>query len=238
MSILKTRENDVWKTAYGNYIKNFLDNNKNLADISDAAQARKNLELADDNVINHNHDTRYLGENSMLKREEAARTAGDLSLDNDIEAYCNYLEELLPAEQKGWIQRKLEEINTKLMEEENNSIASDENIKAFATKRLSNIEKELDNSKNKKVVVPNSNVRTNYTTKSSSSTSYNSDKTYTVTSDADYISPGIDGGIYKLTALIDKLADLSHEHTISNSTSTWECNCNCNDSRCCGGGGH
>ena len=72
MSLLKWKkaEND-WVTLYGSVLKNRLRRDKNLADLTDATEAKKNLGLLGD-VSDHNHDSRYM---PMLQR-----VADDLSL--------------------------------------------------------------------------------------------------------------------------------------------------------------
>ena len=236
MSIIKNRQNDTWKSAYANYIGALAENSKNLSDMTNKAEVRKNLELAGNDVINHNHDSRYLGPNSLLKKEEADRIAGDQALDTDIANYLNYLETMLSPEEKGSITRKLNEIESKLAAEENNYKVADTNIRSYAEKKLASLNKEINSTQNKKVIVPNSTIRTNYNTFSSTVVTNNSDKSITTSSHTEYIAPGINGGIYTLANLLDKLANLSHKHTVTDTSVTTNCRCDCNDTRCCGGG--
>ena len=67
MSLLKwkksEKEND-WVTLYGTVLKNRLRRDKNLADLTDKTEAKRNLGLLGD-VSDHNHDGRYM---AMLQR--------------------------------------------------------------------------------------------------------------------------------------------------------------------------
>ncbi len=218
MSILKTRENDAWKSTYGEYFFDLLTKNKNLSDITDKAEARKNLELASKNVISHNHDSRYLGDKSPLANERNARQEADQLLDEDIVNYCNYLENMLSLEEKGQLTRKLSEIEEKLNQESENQTAADNNIEKYVNKKLSSLSTQTKAAKDKKVQVPSSTIRTTY-------------ETGTFSNGKEYIAPGVNGGIYTLSSLLDKLAELSHKHSISSSSETKNCRCDCSYGR-------
>lgn len=75
MSVLKWQrgEND-WVTLYGTVLKNRLRRDKNLADLENTAEAKKNLGLIGD-VSDHYHDSRYL---PMIQR-----VANDLSRETE-----------------------------------------------------------------------------------------------------------------------------------------------------------
>ena len=61
MAILKFYDNDKkWNSLYARAINNRLRRDKNLADLFDKAEARKNLELTGDNNHTHYHDDRYM----------------------------------------------------------------------------------------------------------------------------------------------------------------------------------
>lgn len=60
MSVLKWQKGaNEWVTLYGTVLKNRLRKDKNLADLEDATEAKKNLGLIGD-VTDHNHDSRYM----------------------------------------------------------------------------------------------------------------------------------------------------------------------------------
>lgn len=60
MSVLKwQRGSSEWVTLYGTVLKNRLRRDKNLADLGNATEAKKNLGLIGD-VVDHHHDSRYL----------------------------------------------------------------------------------------------------------------------------------------------------------------------------------
>lgn len=60
MSVLKWQKgSNEWITLYGTVLKNRLRKDKNLADLEDATEAKKNLGLIGD-VVDHHHDSRYL----------------------------------------------------------------------------------------------------------------------------------------------------------------------------------
>lgn len=90
MSLLKWKkaEND-WVTLYGSVLKNRLRRDKNLADLTDATEAKKNLGLLGD-VSDHNHDSRYMPMLQRvaddLSRETEARTTWETNFDQEIHA--------------------------------------------------------------------------------------------------------------------------------------------------------
>lgn len=79
---LKTAE-DEWVQIYGNAINNRLRKDKNLSDVDDKAEARKNLEIIGDNNTTHYHDNRYI---PLIEAEEAARVKEDEYTRDYIEA--------------------------------------------------------------------------------------------------------------------------------------------------------
>ena len=59
MAIAKMKIDGKWINLYANEISARLKKTENLADLSDIALARENLELVGD-VDTHHHDSRYL----------------------------------------------------------------------------------------------------------------------------------------------------------------------------------
>lgn len=92
MSLLKwkksEKEND-WVTLYGTVLKNRLRRDKNLADLTDKTEAKRNLGLLGD-VPDHNHDGRYMPMlqriSDDLSRETEARTTWETNFDQEIHA--------------------------------------------------------------------------------------------------------------------------------------------------------
>lgn len=59
MKLIKMKTKDGWVTLYKSLFESFLSKDKNLADLPNVEEARKNLGLTGD-VTTHNHDSRYL----------------------------------------------------------------------------------------------------------------------------------------------------------------------------------
>ena len=59
MTIAKMKLDGKWVNIYANEINARLKKLENLADLTDVALARENLELVGD-IDTHNHDSRYL----------------------------------------------------------------------------------------------------------------------------------------------------------------------------------
>lgn len=72
MATIKYHNNNGdWVSLYADAIKNRLRKDKNLSDLLDVAEARKNLELTGDNNHTHYHDDRYL---PKIEKEVQDRT--------------------------------------------------------------------------------------------------------------------------------------------------------------------
>ena len=68
------KDKNSWEQIYGNEINNRLRKDKNLSDVNDKAESRKNLELVGDNNTTHFHDDRYL---PKIDAESAKRKSED-----------------------------------------------------------------------------------------------------------------------------------------------------------------
>lgn len=83
MALLKYYDNNGnWIGLYADAIRNRLRCDKNLSDVYDIKEARKNLELVGDNNHTHFHDDRY---NPLIIAERDAREEKDQELDKKLE---------------------------------------------------------------------------------------------------------------------------------------------------------
>ena len=87
MAVLKWKSAKGWIVFYASYLKNCLQKNQNLADLTDRAEARKNLELVGD-VTTHNHDSRYMPLINNFKNGIIDSTTNQIS---DLKDYINGL---------------------------------------------------------------------------------------------------------------------------------------------------
>lgn len=87
MAVLKWKSAQGWLVFYANFLKNCLQKTKNLADLTDRAEARKNLELIGD-VTTHNHDSYYMPIINNFKKEIEESTTAQI---NDLKNYINGL---------------------------------------------------------------------------------------------------------------------------------------------------
>ena len=60
MKLIKLKTSEGWISLYQSILNACLKKNKNLADIENREEARKNLELTGDNNHTHYHDDRYV----------------------------------------------------------------------------------------------------------------------------------------------------------------------------------
>ena len=100
-------DNKEWKSAFREIIsaiKNRLRKDKNLGDVENVAQARKNLEIVGDNNHTHYHDDRYIplinaatasvqqeavDRDAAIRAEAQIRAAADASLTQSINNVSN-----------------------------------------------------------------------------------------------------------------------------------------------------
>lgn len=75
MATIKYQTSDKgWVSLYADAIKNRLRKDKNLSDVLDKAEARKNLEIIGDNNTTHFHDSRYI---PLIQKETQDRITAD-----------------------------------------------------------------------------------------------------------------------------------------------------------------
>ena len=90
MAILKwQRGANDWVQLYGSVLQNRLRRDKNLSDLTDASEARKNLGLFGD-VTEHNHNTQYMPIFNRIEgkidREIEERKMSEKNISNDLRA--------------------------------------------------------------------------------------------------------------------------------------------------------
>ena len=140
MSLLKWKkaEND-WVTLYGSVLKNRLRRDKNLADLTDATEAKKNLGLLGD-VSDHNHDSRYMPMLQRvaddLSRETEARTTWETNFDQEIHASVE-------AQVENVILQYGESINTEALKRE----SGDLEIKRLIADNTTDFNEKLNDAK-------------------------------------------------------------------------------------------
>lgn len=87
----KSNGEAIWEGIYDNALRNRLRRDKNLADLTNKADARKNLELIGDNVETHYHDSRYMPYIKTLQGDTKALRTDMTQAQNDINAHTNRL---------------------------------------------------------------------------------------------------------------------------------------------------
>lgn len=152
MAILKWQRgvND-WVQLYGNILRNRLRRDKNLSDLTDTLQAKKNLGLFGD-VVDHHHDNRYMPIvtriESKLDREIQDRLDSEKALDSQLrtkaESEVNAAIESfgVSVSQEGNL-RKQEDNNIRQMHEKD-KVALEKQIAKETTDRMSDKEELIN----------------------------------------------------------------------------------------------
>lgn len=243
------KDKNSWEQIYGNEINNRLRKDKNLSDINDKAESRKNLELIGDNNTTHFHDSRYV---PMIENEKNERKAETNQLRTDLDT-----ETANRAKDKEDISKTL----VKVQKDVETTVADTKKELSNNMNILqSNVDVKIDqvNQKLDKADVGKKTMTTAGSLHSESATLNQSRlvDTQTKYSDKDHHSSGwgnctvihpdipsggtryiyenshvnknITSGTYTIEQLLDKLAAASHVHTITECTSSIsQCNCNC-----------
>lgn len=133
MAILKYNDGKEWKSLYGQDIRNKLDKNKNLSDLTNKEEARQNLELTGDNNHTHYHDDRYI---PLIEKEKADRIAEDNRITQLVK---NELDKI-----DGSIDGTLNNINSSITEQIQNAIDKEKLDRDNAIKQEAAIRKQED----------------------------------------------------------------------------------------------
>lgn len=208
-----------WKNTVGEWIRIYKDalnrrlkRNKNLADLTDKAAARENLEIYGDNVTSHLHDSTYI---PLIDQESTDRQTAD----NDILAKLNTLKANEDAGLKNLdtsLNKTVSNINQNISNLNNQISASESRLNANITNAINRA-----NLSGSTVSVSGSEIDENAVyanipcseAKSRGNSTYYRMRTY----------KGVSGGTYTLTDLLTALINASHTH----STGYVNCDCNC-----------
>lgn len=224
------KDKNSWEQIYGNEINNRLRKDKNLSDVNDKAEARKNLELAGDNNTTHFHDDRYL---PKIDAESAKRK----SEDDQIKKILN--QEI--ADRK----KDSQDINKAIVDSENRVTTNMTNTKNELNTNMNTMQDVLNSKMDSvKAEVKRNDIATRTITTSGGagmSDGFNTSMTYTAgTGDCGWhkttaiatktftSKDNISSGTYTIEQLLNKLSQASHIHDSSVTQCTYNCNCNCN----------
>lgn len=219
------KDKNSWEQIYGNEINNRLRKDKNLSDVNDKAESRKNLELIGDNNTTHFHDDRYL---PKIDAESAKRE----SEDDQIKKILN--QEI--ADRK----KDSQDINKAIVDSENRVTTNMTNTKNELNTNMNTMQSTLSSKMDSvKEEVKRNDVATKTITTSGGagmSNGFNTSMTYVVsTSNCVAIATktftskdNISSGTYTIEQLLNKLSQASHIHDSSVTQCTYNCNCNCN----------
>lgn len=243
------KDKNSWEQIYGNEINNRLRKDKNLSDVNDKAESRKNLELIGDSNTTHFHDSRYV---PMIENEKNERKTETTQLRTDLNA-----ETANRAKDK-------EDINKTLVKVQKDVETTVADTKKELSNNMNTLQNNVDtkinqvNQKLDKVDVGKKTMTTAGSLHSESDTLNQSRlvDTQTQYSDKDHpsklwgnctiihpdipqggtryiyenshVEKNIVSGTYTVEQLLDKLAAASHVHTVTECTSSIsQCNCNC-----------
>lgn len=246
------KDKNSWEQIYGNEINNRLRKDKNLSDVNNKAESRKNLELVGDNNTTHFHDSRYV---PMIENEKNERKTETTQLRTDLNA------------ETANRTKDKEDISKTLVKVQNNINTTVADTKKELSNNMNTLQNNVDikinqvNQKLDKVDVGKKTMTTAGSLHSESATLNQSrlvdTQTQYIDKDHPPVKPGwncrdivihpdiprggtryiyenshveknIVGGTYTVEQLLDKLAAASHVHTVTECTSSIsECDCNC-----------
>lgn len=225
------KDKNSWEQIYGNEINNRLRKDKNLSDVNDKAESRKNLELIGDNNTTHFHDDRYL---PKIDAESAKRE----SEDDQIKKILN--QEISDRKKDS------QDINKAIVDSENRVTTNMTNTKNELNTNMNTMQSTLSSKMDSvKEEVKRNDVATKTITTSGGagmSDGFNTSTTYVAGTkncgwggQCTYIATktftskdNISSGTYTIEQLLNKLSQASHVHEKSISQCTVNCNCNCN----------
>lgn len=225
------KDKNSWEQIYGNEINNRLRKDKNLSDVNDKAESRKNLELIGDNNTTHFHDDRYL---PKIDAESAKRE----SEDDQIKKILN--QEV--ADRK----KDSQDISKAIVDSENRVNTNMANTKNELNNNMNTMQSALSSKMdNLKIEMQRNDVGTKTITSpggSGLSNGLNSSITYAVGTSGNCggrnctayatktftAKDNIPSGTYTIEQLLNKLSQASHVHSSSVSQCIVNCNCNCN----------
>ena len=244
------KDKNSWEQIYGNEINNRLRKDKNLSDVNDKAESRKNLELIGDSNTTHFHDSRYV---PMIENEKNERKTETTQLRTDLNA-----ETANRAKDK-------EDINKTLVKVQKDVETTVADTKKELSNNMNTLQNNVDtkinqvNQKLDKVDVGKKTMTTAGSLHSESATlnqsrlvdtqTQYSDKDHPLTPswgwhplihpdipkggkryiyENSHVEKNIVSGTYTVEQLLNKLASASHVHTVTECTSSIsQCNCNC-----------
>lgn len=223
------KDKNSWEQVYGNEINNRLRKDKNLSDVNDKAESRKNLEIIGDNNTTHFHDDRYL---PKINAESAKRE----SEDDQIKKILN--QEV--ADRK----KDSQDISKAIVDSENRVNTNMANTKNELNNNMNTMQSALSSKMdNLKVEMQRNDVGTKTITSpggSGLSSGLSSSITYaaggrncggncTLYATKTFTAQdNIPSGTYTIEQLLNKLSQASHTHSSSVSQCIVNCNCNCN----------
>lgn len=225
------KDKNSWEQIYGNEINNRLRKDKNLSDVNDKAESRKNLELVGNNNTTHFHDDRYL---PKIDAESAKRE----SEDDQIKKILN--QEV--ADRK----KDSQDISKAIVDSENRVNTNMANTKNELNNNMNTMQSALSSKMdNLKIEMQRNDVGTKTITSpggSGLSNGLNSSITYAVGTSRNCgginctayatktfnAQDNISSGTYTIEQLLNKLSQASHIHSSSVSQCIVNCNCNCN----------
>lgn len=221
-----------WQQVYGNEINNRLRKDKDLSDVNDKAESRKNLEIIGDNNTTHYHDSRYM---PKIDAEIAERKKADAEIQKDLAREITDRKSDSQKISKAIVDSE-NRINASMANTKNELNTNMNTIQSTLTSKMSDIKTEVQRSDvgTKTISIPGG------LNKSSNMTISQSFRINNPNSNNDWHNPYLDGkkiyitkdniasGTYTIEELLNKLSEASHIHEKTISQCTLNCNCNCN----------
>ena len=142
MATIKYHNNDgTWVSLYTDAIKNRLRKDKNLSDLLDKAEARKNLELTGDNNHTHYHDDRYLPKIEKVSQDCTAAIKVETSeRHNEISNEAS--------ERHNEIVNEATERDKRIAQEKQERVVADNELRELISKEVNDRTSAITNLKN------------------------------------------------------------------------------------------
>lgn len=226
------KDKNSWEQIYGNEINNRLRKDKNLSDVNDKAESRKNLELVGNNNTTHFHDDRYL---PKIDAESAKRESEDDQIKKILNQEVADRKKDSQDISKAIVDSE-NRVNTNMANTKNELNNNMNTMQSALSSKMDNLKIEMQRNDvgTKTITSPGGSGLSNglsssitYAAGSTNCRGWHSNctlyatKTFTA-------QDNIPSGTYTIEQLLNKLSQASHTHSSTVSQCIANCNCNCN----------